>query len=358
MSTETPGRMARLRTFVKEEAWLLAGCLIVLMMVRSGARDAETREMREHRRAIEKLSQTERDQLRHNHEQFRQLSREEVGQIREVHRSVSDDETLDATLVAYHSWLASIPLERREEILRESDTRKRIALIEDLQRHGRPPGPTTGPNPPDGIASQFRRMQPLSVRDFESVMAKWLGMPERPSDSTPESILRYHVTIIDRVAERMKKERPSDRPGPDGRPPIVFPEELRKLVFDAVSERDMKIAIMRSSSRSPMAIPVLIVHSIVSIDVKRVIAHRATGTDDPLGEIRKQAPPRMREMLDAMRPEQREFRLRMFWLERYDRELSVRLNRYTERMQRARNGQRPIRDRIDGDDRPFPPRPD
>lgn len=313
-------RLARIRRWLADNLWLLLGCFVVLMIVPSAAKDAETPEMREHRVRIEAMTQTERDLLLSNFETWRRLPRKDRDSIRKMHSAVAEDENLSRTLERFHTWLASVSsdsYEFRDKLLNEPDPLNRLRMIEiQLNHRSAPvsqPGDgnrgTTG-SPADGpdVMAGLLRGPSLFGTDFEkviSVIARWSGAPDVPPERTPVAILTCHINVIKAAGEKLRTLRRT------GKGPVRIPDELVQDILNAIANEERRQEILLTVGDDPQALVMLLLRSIRSEDIRRLAMTNAP----MLEEYYQSIPAQRRLFVDRFSGKERIMRLAWMWVE-------------------------------------------
>lgn len=229
--------------WLSDYAWLLAGCLFVLVAVRSSAEQAEDASMREHRQRIEEMPSTDRERLRHNQSEFESLSTPEERRCRELHEAVSQNQKLDQTLTAWHNWLATLSIDQREKILQTTDPSERIKMIRSYREQERSRRDWSGRRT---FESQWGRgpggpvrFSPQDYLAMLQVTARWCEIPIEAPGSDAKSVLADHVLIITEMLDRVFPgwDRLGTGDGPRGsRSRPEFPPELRQGLVSVISD--------------------------------------------------------------------------------------------------------------------------
>lgn len=317
-ATDTePSRLARIRGWLGENLWLVIGCLVVLMMAPSAAKDAETPEMRENRTRIEAMTQTERDLVLSNFESWQKLKKNERDPLRDMHKAVSKDEDLSRTLENYHTWLASVSsdsYELRDRLLKEKDPQKRLRMIEGHLKRGGPggnghsnPGTGSSMDGPDFLVG-LQRGPSLFGKDFEEVMVvigDWAGAPKPPTDRAPMKMLKHHLQVIELAGGKLRGMKSS--PGE----PVRIPEQVVEDYLAAISNRERRDEIAIVIGEEPQALLMLLMRSIRTEDIRRI----AMTNSPQLEEYYESMPIQRRKFLDRFQGKDRTMRLAWMWVE-------------------------------------------
>lgn len=106
-----------------------------VLLVMLGAGDVPPDEYRRRQREIEALTTPERERLKRNDEAFRELSQDEQQRFREMHAKINDKKNnskLRETFEDYFRWLNTLNPQQRDDLRRETDPLKRIALVRNF----------------------------------------------------------------------------------------------------------------------------------------------------------------------------------------------------------------------------------
>jgi gas vesicle protein len=337
-------RLARIKGWLGENLWLIIGCVVVLMMAPSVAKDAETPEMRENRTRIEAMTQTERDLVLSNFESWRKLKKNERDSLRKMHEAVSKDEDLSRTLENYHTWLASVSsdsYELRDRLLKEKDPQKRLRMIEGQFKRGGPGGkghsnPGTGPSfvGPDFMVG-LQRGPSLLGRDFEAVMVvigDWAGVPKPPTDRVPMKMLKHHLQVINLAGDKLRTMKTSPRAS------VRIPEQVVEDYLAAISNRQRREEIALMIGDDPQALLMLLMRSIRTEDIRQIAM-----TNSPLlEEYYKSMPIQRRRFVDRFQDKERMMRLAWMWVEEKVPSLMDTMRRYMRSNQVRPQNRRPF----------------
>lgn len=244
-NSETGGAR-RVLAWLSDYAWLLAGCLFVLIAVKSNADRAEDPDMVANRKRIEAMARTERERLRHNETEFLQLDAQDERRVRDLHEAVCENEKLEKTLDRWHNWLATLPLDQREKVLGAKTPQERMEIVRRLrQEHGRRGGWQGGhmPEAPWSRSRQPTRFRPEDFKAMLRIAAKWCELSAEPEQSDPRSVLAHHILIVTTLLDETfpNWDEPPQPNGPRfgrGRPEI--PEELRRRLISSISDDNIR----------------------------------------------------------------------------------------------------------------------
>ncbi len=339
-----PGR--RFLTWLSDYAWLLAGCLFVLVLVQSGSKQAEDASMRENRERIEEMPRTDRERLRHNQNEFESLTADEEKRCRELHKAIAQDNKLDRTLSAWHNWLATLSIDQREKIMRTKDTEERIKLIRSVREQQRSRRDWPGRRMFDG---QWGRGPKPSVRfgtqDYEALLqtaGRWCEIPTEPTSQDRKAVLANHVLIVTELLDRVFPgwDRTGTPNGPRmSRPRPEFPSELRDSLINAIRDpairrmlRDRPDSEQSAASQSVMLMS-FFVRGLYD-EARRLVAHQRPTEDDRLA-IYLKLPEEKRAELDRLSREFFNYRIQwMSMLKTLDPDTTQRFDRLSKLLER------------------------
>ena len=234
-------------SWLSDYAWLLAGCLFVLVAVRTSANRTEDEEMRQIRERIEAMARTDRERLRHNQSEFRQLDAQEERRLRNLHKAVCENEKLEKTLDRWNNWLTTLPLEQREKILAAKTPQERIEIVRQLRqgRHGRRGwhGGHTQEPPLWARSKQPTRFRPEDYKAMLRIAAKWCGLPVDPEQPDPRSQLAHHILIVTTLLDETFPgwdQTPEPGASQFGRNRPEIPAELRDRLVGVISDENIR----------------------------------------------------------------------------------------------------------------------
>ncbi|MGZ0166308.1 MAG: hypothetical protein ACKVII_20485 [Planctomycetales bacterium] len=312
-----PKKTNQILAWLSDNRWYLAAAFVVLMMARSEAKRAETPAMRQNRQAIEEMSRGERDRLRHNQQQFEKLTRQDVQRVKLIHDAAQDDQQLDNTISQFHSWLATLSFAEHEELLATANVEDRLQIVRRLQAKVESPHPGNNLRPTMNIASrnQFSNLR-VPLHDYERMMraaAEWAELPSTPESKTPLGMLEYHASVL---AEIMDKVLPSWRTAVSrtgNRPRPMFPDELRKLLVEKMSDPNMKRAIQsKHPTTQNMMAMMLLARGL--FDETRQVAISLKPTDEELDRVFQNLPENRRKAIGEMPKELGDRYLQQMWV--------------------------------------------
>ena len=299
--------------------WYLAGALFVLMMARSEARRAETPAMQRNRQAIEAMSRIERDRLRHNQQQFQKLSSAELERVKAIHDAARSDAQLDKTVSQFHTWLATLSLSQREQLLATSQTEDRLQIVRHLMTTPEPSSRSSEFNSePDGAARFLSSNLRISPRDYERMMqagAEWIKLPAPAESATPIELLEYHVSTLAALMDQILPawRATANRPGNRTRP--AFPDELRLVLFEQLSDPNLKKMIQdRPAVQQNMLVMTLLARGL--FDESRRVVKSLQPTGSELDRVYRNLPEERRKTLDSLPEEFADRQLQQLWISR------------------------------------------
>jgi hypothetical protein len=314
--SKQPNRILR---WFSDNRWYLAGALVVVIMARSEAKRAETPAMKRNRQAVEEMSRVERDRLQHNQQQFEKFSRQEVQRVRAIHDSAQNDPQLDETITQFHSWLATLSLPERENLLRTSNPEDRLHIIRRLQAKVEPPPSQRDLRPTLDTATrtQFANLR-VPLHDYQQMMragAEWVRLPSEPANKTSLGQLEHHASVLAAILDkilpgwRTAVSRAGNRPRP------IFPDELRKLVLSKLSDPNMRRAITgRPANTQNMMVMTLLARGL--FDETRRVAVSLKPTDAELDRVFQNLPETRRKAIGNMPKEMGNRYLQQMWVTR------------------------------------------
>ena len=311
-----PNRVFR---WISSNRWYLAGALFVLMMARSEARRAETPAMQRNRQAIEAMSRIERDRLRHNQQQFQKLSSAELERVKAIHDAARSDAQLDKTVSQFHTWLATLSLSQREQLLATSQTEDRLQIVRHLMTTPEPSSRSSEFNSePDGAARFLSSNLRISPRDYERMMragAEWIKLPAPAESATPIELLEYHVSTLAALMDQILPawRATANRPGNRTRP--AFPDELRLVLFEQLSDPNLKKMIQdRPAVQQNMLVMTLLARGL--FDESRRVVKSLQPTSSELDRVYRNLPEERRKTLDSLPEEFADRQLQQLWISR------------------------------------------
>jgi len=339
----------RILSWLSDNCWYLAGMLVVLMIACSEAKRAEPPSMRQNRQAIEEMSRVERNRLRHNQEQFGKLSRKGVQRVKLIHNAVQNNQRLNKTIVEFHSWLATLSLSEREELLATVNVEDRMQIIRRLKMKAESlPSKQESKSASDrDTRIQFADFR-VSSHDYEQMMmagAKWIKFAAEPGNRTALGQLEYHSSVLAAILDkilpswRTANSRTGDRPRP------MFPVELRKVLLSKLSDsKVMRTVTGRTANTQNMVVMTSLVRGL--FDETHRVAVLLKPTDEELDRVFSDLPDNRRKGIAGMRKELGDLYLRQVWVTRRlspkaGESLSRLLSTYDKLINRPRNGQGP-----------------
>jgi len=352
----------RILTWLSGNRWYLAGTLVVLMIACSAAKRAETPAMQKHRQVIEEMSRAERNRLRHNQEQFENLSRKGVQRVKQIHDAAQNNQRLDKTIAEFHSWLATLSLSEREELLATVNVEDRLQIIRRLKTKAELPPSKQEFKPAMDMATrtQFANFQ-VSLQDYERMMiagAKWLNLPSESANKTASGQLEYHSSVLAAILDeilpgwRTTMSRTGNRPRP------MFPDKLRKDLLAKLRDPNIRQSISgRTVNMQNMMVMTLLVRGLFNETLR--VAFFLKPTDEELDRVFKSLPDDRRKSIAGMPKELGDRYLQQVWVTRRlsptaEESLSRIWGTFDKLLNRNPNGQRngtsPLRPWFNGGD--------
>ena len=327
LKTDSPSRNGdtvskqpdRLLSWFSDNRWYLAGAIVVLMIARSEAKRSETPAMQRNRQSIEEMSRVERDRLRHNHEQFQKLSRQQVERVRTIHAAAQKDPQLDRTISEFHSWLATLSLTEREELLATSNVEDRLQTIRRLKAEAETPSTSQGfkPSLDNATRNQLTNLR-VAPRDYERMMraaAKWSELEVSPTAKTQLGLLEHHSTVLAAIMDKVLPgwRMAASRSGNRARP--IFPDELRLVLLEQLTDSNMKRVIQgRPPTTQNMMAMMLLARGL--FDETNRVAQSLNPTGDDLERVFQNLPEAHRKFIGDLPEEIGDRFLQQIWVTR------------------------------------------
>lgn len=348
----------RILAWLSGNRWYLAGTLVVLMIARSEAKRAETPAMRGNRQVIEEMSRVERNRLRHNQEQFENLSRRGVQRVQRIHDAAQNNQRLDKTIAEFHSWLATLSLGEREELLATVNVEDRLQIIRRLRAKAESPPSKQEFKPlPDMVTrTQFANLR-MSLHDYEQVMiagAKWVNLPSEPANKTALGQLEYHSSVLAAILDKIHPGWRTSMSRTGNRPRPMFPDKLRKAMLTKLSDPNIRQAISgRAVNIQNMMVMTLLARGL--LNETRRVAVFLKPTDEELDRVFKNLPDDRRKDIAVMPKELGDLFLQQVWVTRRlspkaEESLSRIWGTFDKLLNRHPNGTSPPRPRFNGGD--------
>lgn len=314
-----PARKNQILSWLSDNRWYLVGAIVVLMMTRSEANRAETPAMKKNRQTIEKMSRVERERLRHNQQQFAKLSRKAVQRVKLIHDAAQKDLQLDKTIAEFHSWLATLSMGEREELLATTNAEDRLQIIRRLKAKQEriPMKPEFKPALDMVTRTQFANLR-VPLPDYERMMragAEWVGLPPEPTNRTELGQLEFHTTVLASILDRILPGWRTAVSRSGNRPRPMFPDELRKILLSRLSDPSMRRAITaRPSNTQNMMVMTLLARGL--FDETRRVATSLKPTDEELDRVFDNLPENRKKSIANMSKEMGDRYLTQMWVAR------------------------------------------
>ena len=312
-SEPQPRLMTKVVQWLRRHVWLLIGGFIALAWVQSSADHAETPAMARNRAAIEGMSRTERDLVRHNEQLYHDLSPSMRRDVRRMHDAIEADVELRQTLAQWHEWLASLSFEAREKVLGLSDLQERLAMVRHLRQPG-PPSAIDLLNRKYSLLTNLRTSivgQRFTDEHFQSVIrttARFLEMSESPLDSSPEALFAYHTMVVRRLMERARLESQRHSLAVSRGPlKLTFPPGLRDELLSELGKNAERLV----GAQSPSFFMIYIVG--LYAEAGR-LARELRPSDDEWFELNRQVEQQLRSDQDGKSREELLEELEFEWL--------------------------------------------
>lgn len=275
--------------------------------------------MQHNRRAIEAMSRIERDRLRHNHQQFQKLTASDLKRVKAIHHAVNSEPPLAETVSQFHTWLATLSLSDREELLALSDPEDRLQMIRRLKAEAESVrfAGQVAPSSEMGMRLQYSNLR-VSPQDYAGMMraaAEWVELGAEPDAKSPVERLAYHTSVLAEIMDRIVPQWrfPGGRTG--NRPRPSFPDDLRQAVLTQLTDPVMKRMIQsRPSAQQNMLAMMLLARGL--FEESRSVIRSLRPTDAELDRVYENLPEPRRRMLDSMSKEAADRQLQQQWLSR------------------------------------------
>tara|TARA_R110002072_G_C7978288_1_gene535804 strand:- start:9203 stop:10369 length:1167 start_codon:yes stop_codon:yes gene_type:complete len=309
----------RLLSWFSGNRWYLVATLLVLILARSEAKWSETPAMQRNRKSIEEMSRVERDRLRYNHEQYQKLSRQQLERVRTIHDVAQKDSQFDRTISEFHSWLATLSLTEREELLATSNVEDRLQAIRRLKVEASAPSINKEfkPSFDNATRNQLTNLR-VPPRDYERMMraaAEWSELEASPTAKSQLGLLEHHsfvlASIMDKVLPgwRMAASRSGNRTRP------LFPDELRLVLLEQLTDPNMKRVIQsRPQATQNMMAMMLLARGL--FDETNRVAQSLNPTDDDLERVLRNLPETRRKFIGDLPEEIGNRYLQQMWVTR------------------------------------------
>ena len=309
----------RLQRWLSDNRWYLAAAIVALMMARSEAKRAETPAMDRNRQAIEEMSRVERDRLRHNQQQFQKLSRQQLEQVKTIHTAAQNDPQLDRTISQFHSWLATLSLAEREELLATTNVEDRLQTIRRLKAEVETPPASEDFKPLLDIASRNQltnlRATPHDYARMMRAAAKWAELPDTPRAKTPLGLLEHHSTVLAAIMDKVVPGWRSATNRSTNRPRPMFPDELRQVLLEQLTDPNMKRVIQAKPSTTQNMMAMMLLARGLFDETHRV-AQSLKPTDEELDRVLQNLPEARRESIADLPKEIGDRYLQQMWVAR------------------------------------------
>jgi len=329
----------KLSHWFRHNAWLVIGCVVVLMVVQTGTKDAESPPKSGLEQSLSGLDQAERDRLKSRIQAWNQLQAPEQASIRKLHTAVMNDQELADTFENYHAWLASLPGDPdavRNELQSEPDLQKRVRIVSRYldQEHNAGSDPQMRPDPTDRYPSAEgltpRQTPPagfvmrgpvLNGQEFVSaieIIAEWCAIPEATHGRSMTDIFEYQLNVLVNLDRKL-----SLPPNSPVRQMIALREPIRKII-DSIQEEEQSIRIGIDIEDKPINLMLLLIRSIRSEAIRQV----NSVSDADLKRLIEDLPEDRRRFLTLNTSPDTRKRVVMLWLEEKHPELWDMIKKY------------------------------
>lgn len=228
---------------LKIEVWNSFGVwCFVLGIWAVSAQGADPKPLSDGFRQVEKMSQLERDRLQRNLAEFQKLTAEQQAHYRDLHQKLEENKStggsLSSLLQEYSAWLTTLTPSQRDDLNKESDPAKKLALVRRFKEQQEYRPEPTPPGPHDEPMVELRNMRrflpfvgPLLSRSelaaVMQVIAKDAGLDREKPDN--ESAIKQYRELLKTSIEN----------APDG--PRNWPSSgLQQKIEQAIERQDLR----------------------------------------------------------------------------------------------------------------------
>ncbi|MBC8112795.1 MAG: hypothetical protein H7062_00290 [Candidatus Saccharimonas sp.] len=202
--------------------WLALWSICLLWPCAGWAADAKT--LDERFRQVEKMSQLERDRLQRNLTEFKKLTPEQQTHYRDLHDKVEQSTGhLSSLLQEYSAWLTTLTPSQRDELSKETDPAKKLALVRQFkeeQEYRTEPSPNEPHETPLPDMRGIRQripfgapvLPPPELAAVMKVIAKDAGLDREKPNKEP--LPKYYRELIKASIDKTPGG-PRDWPSPD-----------------------------------------------------------------------------------------------------------------------------------------------
>ena len=327
-------RPVKLCLWFRDNVWLIIGCVVVLAIVPSGAKNAESPEDLGLQQALAGMEQTRRDHMNSRIQAWNQLTDTEQESIRRLHTAVSDNDELTETFENYRAWLAGAPGDPdaiRNEILSEPDPRKRVQIV---SRHlgrqdssGPKPAETTGPavigSPPSSMKPDTRpnpffgakmRGPVLIGQEFDSaieIIAAWCELPDTTHGQSLIDMFEYQLKVISDFDRKLRVIQNGQIR------PVVALHKPTLAIINTVKDEERRFLIALEIETKPVNLMLLLIRSIRTEAIRKVNSVSKTDLDRLIEDVSVER----QRFLKLNKSQDFRRRLMLLWLEEKHPEL-------------------------------------
>lgn len=145
---------------------IVAGFILGALSV-APASAADPKSIDDSFRQVEQMSRLERDRLQRNLSEFNKLSPEQKAHYRDLHQKLEENKTtggsLSSLLQEYSAWLTTLTPSQRDDLNRETDPARKLALVRRFKEEQEYRPEPTPPGPNEEPIADLRRMRQRMV---------------------------------------------------------------------------------------------------------------------------------------------------------------------------------------------------
>lgn len=283
---------------------------------------------------VEKMSQLERDRLQRNLAEFQKLTAEQQAHYRDLHVKLEENKatggSLSSLLQEYSAWLTTLTPNQRDDLNRETDPAKKLALVRRFKEEQEyRPEPTPNDTSEEPIADMRRMRQgwgplggPLLSRSelaaVMQVIAKDAGRDrEKPGD---ESVMKYYRELL-KTSIESTPGGPRDWPSPN----------LQQKIEQAIERQDLRRQLNFRPEMKREMLAKLLLGSVMNLAFEELRSSLPNDTD--LQKVLESLERDQRDEITRLPREEGNRRLMMIYFKNKGDESPKRLNEFHRQMQ-------------------------